>query len=40
MKELLKTIARDVIVPWALAGLAAIAGKKLAPKAPKVDAAD
>ena len=33
MKDLLKTIARDVILPWALTSIAAIAAKKLAPKA-------
>ncbi len=32
MKELLKTIARDVILPWALTNLAGLAAKKLAPK--------
>jgi hypothetical protein len=35
MKELLKTIARDVILPWALTGLAGLAAKKLAPQAKK-----
>jgi hypothetical protein len=34
MKELLKTIARDVILPWALTGLAGLAAKKLAAKSP------
>lgn len=35
MKELLKTIAREVILPWALTGLAGLAAKKLAPQAKK-----
>lgn len=32
MKELLKALARDVVLPWAVSTIAAIAAKKLAPK--------
>lgn len=35
MKELLKSIARELILPWALTNLAGIAAKKLAPQAKK-----
>ena len=35
MKELLKTIAREVVLPWAVSAIAAVAAKKLAPKAKK-----
>ncbi len=38
MKELLKTIARDVILPFALSKLAELAARKLAAKAAPVDA--
>ena len=33
MKDLLKKITLDVIVPWALTALASFAASKLAPKA-------
>lgn len=32
MKDLLKMVARDVILPWALTALASLAASKLAPK--------
>ncbi len=35
MKELLKKVALDVILPWALTAAAGFAAKKLAPKAKK-----
>ncbi len=40
MKELLKKVAMDVILPWALTAAAGFAAKKIAPKAKKEAAAD
>lgn len=35
MKELLKALGREVVLPWLLTSLAGLAAKKLAPKAKK-----
>lgn len=40
MKELLKKLALDVFLPWALTSVAAIAAKKLAPKEPHPKSVD
>ena len=40
MKELLKTIARELVLPWAVSTIAAIAAKKLARKAAEKPAAN
>ncbi len=38
MKDLLKTIGREVVLPWALTAIAGFAAKKLAPKPKKAPA--
>lgn len=40
MKELLKKVALDVILPWALTAAAGFAAKKLAPKPAQKPAAN
>ena len=40
MTELLKTIAREVVLPWAVSTIAALVEKKLAPKAAETPTAE